>query len=193
MTAQVGSTWKEYFRTLELHHGLDINNANHIWLLHFLFLEPLNENLAFFAESWNNHQMQIRHGRNRSPADMFGFDMLALGVRGQQLPMEMNMSQEELELYGVDWEGLEDEQTLESREANNLEESGFGSWIGRTGPPEALSGVELEEPLNGEELETVVDLEERLTELLDRVDRFDVYNVWHQALVLSRSIHADLF
>src|SRR6202050_19966 len=103
---------------LELRHGLDINNIHDIWLLHHLFLHLINQQLAFFAESWNHHRIQIRDGPNRSPADMFGFDMLVHGVRGDQLP-DKDLSEEELEVYGVDWEGLHDEWLLNSQQANN--------------------------------------------------------------------------
>ena len=116
ITAQIGASWAEAFRDLEVTHGLDINNTHHIWLLHHLFLQSLNQQLAFFAESWNQHQMQIRDGPNRSPADMFGFDMLVHGLRGDQLPdfVEPHMTDEELEVYGVDWEALQNDHILES-------------------------------------------------------------------------------
>lgn len=76
VTAQVGASWADHFTNLELGHGLDINNVNHIWLLHLLFLGTINAQLSFFAESWNQHRIQICNGLNRSPASMFGFDML---------------------------------------------------------------------------------------------------------------------
>src|SRR5437016_4669654 len=56
VTAQVGATWANLFTILELRHGLNINNSNHIWLLHFLFLPTINQDLTFFAESWNHHR-----------------------------------------------------------------------------------------------------------------------------------------
>ncbi|KAF7311812.1 hypothetical protein MIND_00191700 [Mycena indigotica] len=103
VTAQVGATWADHFTSLELHYGLNINNVGHIWLLHFLFLATINSQLAFFAESWNEHRIQIRNGPNRSPIDMFGFDMLICGVRGDELPPEEEgLSEEELEVYGID-------------------------------------------------------------------------------------------
>ena len=40
--AQVGATWAEHFQMLEVCHGLDIININHIWLLHYLFLNTIN-------------------------------------------------------------------------------------------------------------------------------------------------------
>ncbi|KAJ7670247.1 hypothetical protein B0H17DRAFT_1209474 [Mycena rosella] len=106
VTVQVGATWSECFTVFELRHGLDINNVAHIWLLHFLFLSTINSQLAFFAQSWNQHRLQIRHGPNRSPTDMFVFDMLVNGVRGNQLPVDEVLNEEELEVYGIDWEGL---------------------------------------------------------------------------------------
>ncbi|KAJ7938562.1 hypothetical protein B0H13DRAFT_2301598 [Mycena leptocephala] len=102
ITAQLGATWAECFTILELCHGLDINNTSHIWLLHFLFLATINSQLAFFAQSWNQHRIQIRHGPNRSPADMFVFDMLVDGIQGNQLPEEELLSEEELEVSGID-------------------------------------------------------------------------------------------
>lgn len=102
ITAQIGASWAEAFTELELTHGLDINNSNHIWLLHHLFLPMLNQQLQFFAEAWNHHRIQIRNGPNRSPVDMFGFDMLVHGVRGDQVPQHENLTEEEIEVYGVD-------------------------------------------------------------------------------------------
>ena len=47
------------FKMLEVHHGLDINNINHIWLLHYLFLNTIQCAAGFFAQSWNHHVIQI--------------------------------------------------------------------------------------------------------------------------------------
>ena len=65
---------------------------------------------------------------------MFGFDMLVHGVRGNQLPDE-DLSDEELEVYGVDWEGLHDEQLLRPHWGNNPTSEGWNSWIGHVGLP----------------------------------------------------------
>ncbi|KAJ7633530.1 hypothetical protein DFH06DRAFT_1272399 [Mycena polygramma] len=148
ITAQLGATWAERFTVLELRHGLDINNISHIWLLHFLFLATINSQLAFFAQSWNQHRIQIRDGPNRSPADMFVFDMLANGVRGNQLPAEEVLSEEELEVYGIDWAGLRDDDLLASQRTNNPMGEGASSWVGRVGPPPLgdLSSVVVEPP-----------------------------------------------
>jgi hypothetical protein len=44
--------------------------------------------------------------------------MLVHGVRGDTLPND-EMSQEELEVFGVDWEALRDENILRSQRDNN--------------------------------------------------------------------------
>ena len=80
VTAQVGATWS-FFTALELRYGLDINNVHHIWLVHYLFLSLINQQLQFFAEAWNQHKLQIRNGPNRSPANLFGFNMIVHGIR----------------------------------------------------------------------------------------------------------------
>ncbi|KAJ6501015.1 hypothetical protein DFH09DRAFT_1252122 [Mycena vulgaris] len=165
VTAQLGATWSERFTILELRHGLDINNVAHIWLLHFLFLATINSQLAFFAQSWNQHRIQIRHGPNRSPADMFVFDMLVNGVRGNQLPAEKNLSEEELEVYGIDWAGLRDDTLLASQRENNPMSEGATSWIGRVGPP-PLSNLSSDD---------------------------DCIILWTNALAYSRLIRPDIF
>ncbi|KAG6912999.1 hypothetical protein DXG01_010493, partial [Tephrocybe rancida] len=140
ITGQIGATWAELFTTLELQHGLDINNPSHIWLLHHLFLGTINHQLAFFIESWNHHRIHIMHGPNRSPADMFGFDMFVHGVRGIQIPSEGDdLSAEELEVFGVDWEAIRDERLLQSLEANNPRNEGSDSWLQHSGPPEHMN------------------------------------------------------
>ncbi|KAF8886368.1 hypothetical protein BD779DRAFT_1611784 [Infundibulicybe gibba] len=142
VTAQVGDTWARHFEALELYHGLDCNNSHHIWLLQYLFLPTVNSALSFFAHAWNQHKIQMRNGPNRSPTDMFGFDMLVHGVRGDQLPDEPAMSTEELEVYGVDWEGLYDSAVLHAHQANNIQQEGATSWVGRIGPPEHLNELQ---------------------------------------------------
>ena len=142
VTAQIGSLWADAFTGLELHHGLDINNQNHIWLLHTLFLHILNSQLGLFAQGWNSHRIQIRGGPNRSPEDMFGFDMMSNGIRGDFI--SDSLSDEELETYGIDWAAFRDEQVLRSVRENVTEPA--SSWIGQAGPPPNLNEVPLFSP-----------------------------------------------
>ncbi|KAJ7698848.1 hypothetical protein B0H16DRAFT_1349353 [Mycena metata] len=195
ITAQLGATWSERFTILELRHGLDINNIAHIWLLHFLFLATINSQLAFFAQSWNQHRIQIRRGPNRSPADMFVFDMLVHGVRGNQLPVEVVMDEEELEVYGIDWPGLRDDTLLASQRANNPTAEGATSWIGRVGPPPLsdLSSVVVDTPVGllqeGEE----VGLYNAVVHLLGSAQDEDCIAVWTNALAHARCLHPNIF
>ncbi|KAJ7686979.1 hypothetical protein B0H14DRAFT_2421901 [Mycena olivaceomarginata] len=194
ITAQLGATWAERFTILELRHGLDINNISHIWLLHFLFLATINSQLAFFAQSWNQHRIQIRHGPNRSPADMFVFDMLVNGVRGNQLPEE-ELSEEELEVYGIDWSGLRDDDLLASQRANNPIGEGATSWIGRVGPPPLaeLSNVVVEPPVGLLQEGQDVYLYNAVVHLLGSAQDEDCIIVWTTALAHARHIRPDIF
>ncbi|KAJ7030895.1 hypothetical protein C8F04DRAFT_1112240 [Mycena alexandri] len=58
----------------------------------------------------------------------------------------LDINNEELEVYGVDWEGLHDDTLLHSQHENNAEETGWTSWLGRVGPPEHLNEVPVESP-----------------------------------------------
>lgn len=173
---------------------LDINNVNHIWLLHQLFLPTINQQLSFFAEAWNQHRIQNRGGPNRSPADMFGFDMFVHGIRGDQLaPDEENLPEEELEVYGVDWEGLQDERLLHSQLSNNSIDEGASSWIGRTGPPQNLGGVVLDPPSITGPTELIDLLDLQSLPWVGRVDDSDVYALWTHGLARARTVLGNLF
>jgi len=76
---------------------------------------------------------------------MFGFDMLVHGLRGDY-PADMNMTDEELEVYGVDWTALQNEQLLQSAQQNGQLDTGSSSWIRQAGPPDNLNEVPLYPP-----------------------------------------------
>lgn len=164
-------------------------------LLHSLFLPRINEELEFFAQAWNHHKIQVRNGPNRSPIDFFGFDSLVFGVRGNQLSRdEEEMSDEELEVYGVDWEGLQEDRLLRSRRENNATDEGWSSWTGRTGPPDHLNEVPLDPPtsdaLTAGETADLGDFPSRLSHSPDDNDRS---LLWLHAVGYARSIRPDLF
>jgi hypothetical protein len=163
-------------------HGLDINNIHHIWLLRHLFPPRINQQLAFFAELWNQHHIQIRNGPNHSPADMFGFDMLVHGICGDQLP-ENCLTEDELEVYSVDWEGLHDEQLLHSQRANNAAAEGWNSWVGQIGPPENLNTVRVDPPVGSLQLHEVEMLDEILQPWAQSsLEDAEIIYLWTQAL-----------
>jgi hypothetical protein len=190
VTAQIGATWADFFTLLEVRHGLDINNPCHIWLLHYLFLNQINQQLRFFMESWNQHQIRIRGGPNRSPADMFGFDMHVHGVRGTD---PTPLSNDELEVFGVDWEALHDDTLLESRQDNNPTNEGATSWIGRQGPPESLNEVSVEPPAGPFTPSELQSLENAVGHLAGAHEDATVPNLWTEALIAARRLRNDLF
>ena len=191
MTAQVGAAWSENFTTLELQHDLNINNLHHIWLLHYLSLSSINQQLHFFAEAWNQHRIQIHDGPNCSPADLFGFDMMVHGICGDQLPEEV-MSDEDLEVYGVDWKGLHDEQLLHSQRQNNSIHEGSTSWIGHTGPPQNLNEVSVYAPLSDAlTSDELVGLAETIHPWYGLPE--NRLSVWSYGLGYARGVRGDVF
>jgi hypothetical protein len=192
VTSQIGSSWADAFTSLELHHGLDINNQNHIWLLHILFLRILNSQLEFFAQGWNSHRIQIRGGPNRSPEDMFGFDMMASGFRGDFISDSLSI--EELEIYGIDWAAYRDEQVLRSVRENTTEPA--SSWIGQAGPPPNLNEVSLYSPLGPDTIGSQVS-EQFLQELaaVFTVDGSEITIplAWSRALAIAHSTFGNVF
>ena len=192
VTAQVGASWAEAFSNLELHDGLDINNTHHIWLLHHLFLQTLNQQLSFFSDSWNQHRMQIRGGLNRSPADMFGFDMIVHGLRGDY--PDTVMTDEELEVYGVDWPALQNDQLLASARRSGQQETGSNSWISQAGPPDNLNEVPLFPP-DAPYAVTYTDFDTRLMDWLAvEGQNGNISSVWNYGLALARVLfnHGDV-
>ncbi|PPR06480.1 hypothetical protein CVT24_002566 [Panaeolus cyanescens] len=151
--AQLGQHWADFFDLLELQHGLDVNSANHIWLLHHLFLPQINQNLQFFADSWNEHRVSIRRGTGRSPMDMFHFDMTTHGDRG--VNVEEVMTPEELEVYGIDWEGLDDDEVRISRQVNNPFNEEESTWttthLANQSLPANLSEVRVDDPFDNQD------------------------------------------
>ncbi|KAF8174623.1 hypothetical protein K438DRAFT_1609363 [Mycena galopus ATCC 62051] len=194
VTAQVGATWGDHFTLLEVRYGLDINNVAHIWLLHFLLLGLINTQLDFFAQSWNQHRIQIRNSPNRSPTDMFVFDMYVNGVRGDQLPAaEENFDVEELEVYGIDWQGLRDDGVLRSQAQNNSHAEGSSSWVGHTGPPPDLSQVIVQPPMGTLTDEEVNDLYDTFSHLIGRAEDTHIILLWTQALAHVRVLYPNIF
>ncbi|KAF8182221.1 hypothetical protein K438DRAFT_1908098 [Mycena galopus ATCC 62051] len=152
-------------------YGLDINNVAHIWLLHLLFLGTINTQLTFFAESWNQHRIQIRNGANWCPTDMFVFDMYVNGVHGDQLPQEEeDLGEDKLEVYGIDWQGLCDNNILHSQAQNNSTTEGSSSWLGHTGTPLDLSQA-----------------------ILQLAEDGDIILLWSQALAHVHVLYPDVF
>ena len=194
VTAQLGSSWADVFTALEIHHGLNINNSHHIWLLHFLFLPTINQQLLFFSESWNQHHIQIRDGPNHSPADMFGFDMFVHGIRRAQLPPMDDMTAEELEVFGIDWPAFREERLLQSLQENAPAQEEATSWIGEMGPPAHLNEVPLDAPDVNMPEDQLQPFQNSLEQWMDVAgDNAAVESLWVYGLALARQIYGNNF
>ncbi len=49
--------WRGFFSRLERMHYLNIEDPHHLWLLHYLFLEAINQDCQLFREEWNAHPL----------------------------------------------------------------------------------------------------------------------------------------
>lgn len=194
MSNYISQHWNDAFTSLELHHDLDVRNTNHIWLLQHLFLGTINEALTFWAESWNHHRISQRHGQgpSRSPEDMFGFDMLVHGLRGDS-PDQFSMSDEELEVFGVDWEGLQDDTLLRSLRRNYAHEDGSNTWFGRHGPPPNLTEVRVDPPLGILNVEQILALDTALQHIPRGSEHNNIVALWTSALAYARTLEPNEF
>ena len=64
--SQFARAWRAFFYRLETLHRLDPNNKIHLWLLHYLFLDAINEDCDIFRQHWNSHPISGM-GHNESP------------------------------------------------------------------------------------------------------------------------------
>ncbi|EJT98990.1 hypothetical protein DACRYDRAFT_17674 [Dacryopinax primogenitus] len=84
VTNLFGQKWALFFLDLEANEGLNCHNNNHLWLLHWLFLQDINNNATRFQNEWNFHTMSLAEG-NQHPVDLFLKGCLQHGARGIQL------------------------------------------------------------------------------------------------------------
>ncbi|KAJ6470290.1 hypothetical protein C8R47DRAFT_988786, partial [Mycena vitilis] len=77
---QFARRWRAFFTRLGRLHGLDRKNPSHLWLLHHLFLEEINDDCLEFQEEWNLHPMGGPTTNDQSPADLRLLGQLTEGV-----------------------------------------------------------------------------------------------------------------
>ncbi|KAJ7468189.1 hypothetical protein FB451DRAFT_1369188 [Mycena latifolia] len=68
--SQFARRWRAFFTRLGRLHRLDRKNPIHLWLLHQLFLQAINDDCLEFQEEWNLHPISGRTTNDQSPADM---------------------------------------------------------------------------------------------------------------------------
>jgi hypothetical protein len=65
---QFARQWRAFFLRLEKYHHLDRKNPQHLWLIHAIFLEAINQDCEQFRQNWNSHPLSRKgHGGNQSP------------------------------------------------------------------------------------------------------------------------------
>ncbi|KAG1875467.1 hypothetical protein DFJ58DRAFT_721301 [Suillus subalutaceus] len=68
------------FTRLENWHMLNPQNANHLWLLHALFLDDINQDCSDFREEWNCHPIWGPDTNDKSPKDLRFLGQTLFGV-----------------------------------------------------------------------------------------------------------------
>ncbi|KAJ7720708.1 hypothetical protein B0H16DRAFT_1666429 [Mycena metata] len=77
--SQFARRWRAFFYRLEALHGLDRSNPHHLWLLHLLFLDMINNDCDDFRAEWNCHPIS-GEGHSQSPNDMAFIGQVQHGV-----------------------------------------------------------------------------------------------------------------
>lgn len=65
---KVSLTYKSYFEYLEIQEGINFENANIKFIIHYLFLSRINEDLDRFTSAWNSHRLSTEN--NRTPHEI---------------------------------------------------------------------------------------------------------------------------
>lgn len=192
VTEGFGSKWKNFFTDLEANEGLDVNNPAHIWLLHRLFLDGINQDALAWAEAWNNHKLQIRGEPQQTPHEMFFFSMLEDGPRGLSGPSSEGADLDGLEdgedvtTFGIDWEDMDNEALMEHHHQHNS----FQADNSFSTPPSTLSEVICTPPNCPLSDEGIHQLDYYLTHALNSNSHSMLIrrNVWVEALRICTQI-----
>ena len=118
--------------------------------------------------------------------------MLVHGVWGDFIT-EGDLNPEELEVYGVDWEVLKNEQILVSHDTNNDCSENWTSWIDQNGQPLHLNEVIVEPPQGPLSEKKVQYIDNTVSSYVDQADTESRFQMWYQALALARDLHPDIF
>ncbi|KXN87478.1 hypothetical protein AN958_08783 [Leucoagaricus sp. SymC.cos] len=94
--------WQEFFLRLSTECGLVPEYPDHIWLLHHVFLDQINQEAEEWCSMWNEHPLSIQGVGNDSPALMYALSPSLHGLRGWELDDIEDVEQD----YGVEHERL---------------------------------------------------------------------------------------
>ncbi|KAF8134872.1 hypothetical protein EV363DRAFT_1160056 [Boletus edulis] len=116
VTSGIGLKWKEFFHALEASDGLDADNSAHLWLLHWLFLPMINEELKQWAVTWNHHVISRAGERHLSPHALF---IQGTIERGQRSIFLVEEDIGNIDEYGIDWQDLDTRCLRTHHDTNN--------------------------------------------------------------------------
>ncbi|KAK7696059.1 hypothetical protein QCA50_000700 [Cerrena zonata] len=140
-TRGIGKEWKIFFDTLESTAGLNVDSDEHIWLIHYLFLEELNAEILVWAEVWNNHKITTPGIGSKSPKELKLWSITLHGTRGITDPIPEG----ELSEYGIDWDDHDNPALAAHHDRFNPTNAQVNGPL-VTQRPEAHTVVEVEEP-----------------------------------------------
>jgi hypothetical protein len=168
--------WKPFFESLQ-EHGLRVDSAGHIWLLHHLFLDVLNRDILEWAEHWNSHVMRLQHQVNEAPRDMFLFGLTRRPIGIQEDDVG------DVDQFGIDWEDLEDEELIQALQERA--ENPFDDYA-----PDRMNNVPCEAPDCPLSMDQVQGLKRVLYVEFDMdTHSMDVWRqIWIRALTLCRGL-----
>ena len=141
MTAGIGSKWRDFFQLLEVHDGLDVENDTHIWLLHYLFLQRLNEDLHSWIGAWNNHTLARRGQPHSTPTQLYQHGQVEHGIRSI-FPDAVGDADGDFADYGVDWDAIDNHRIRDHHHLHN-DDDGDRRDLVAANIPENLSHVEV--------------------------------------------------
>ncbi|KAF6764346.1 hypothetical protein DFP72DRAFT_799852 [Ephemerocybe angulata] len=130
---QFARAWRAFFYRLERRHLLNRMDKNHLWLLHFLFLDAINSDCEAFQNTWNSHPISGA-GHDQSPDDMFFLGQLEHGIYADDCD---GWSLQEIETYY----GREQEECTRQDMEPGSSENGEESDSGRSSDGEAGGDV----------------------------------------------------
>ncbi|KAG8724583.1 hypothetical protein FRC09_016912 [Ceratobasidium sp. 395] len=185
VTEGFGWKWKTFFYDLETHHRLIPTLKPHLWLLHHLFLDLINNDAYQWKEAWNSHTLSLRGERNRSPKDLWFFGMVEHGPRGLRELAQAEEQVERWEEFGIDWEAMEDEALMEHWVENNQEggvvdHDGAGVYVD---PPSVPSLLQVENQVD------LAIFESGLTEA--SITMHTCYQMWNIGLTELERVWAE--
>ncbi|KAH9910318.1 uncharacterized protein B0H18DRAFT_896135, partial [Fomitopsis serialis] len=94
--------WRVFFLRLEELHGLDRKNPHHLWLLHCLFLDDIQEDCDLFRHTWNHHGASGPHMQGQTPRDVRWLANITNGKYNEPTDTFANVNPDTLaEHYGV--------------------------------------------------------------------------------------------